>query len=138
VAYDASTDCWLVNGTLSISFRMARWRASEFAHYSPQWSIPRKVHPDTGWIVAIRLGKNNQEVLDYVLLPTPSPVGRLIRFSEKNRARRDVRRFDTPASLIRSVSRLATKSPASIAKSVRSKTLRKTSGPKSKNGRALH
>jgi DNA invertase Pin-like site-specific DNA recombinase len=138
VAYDASTDCWLINDTLSISFRMARWRASELAHYSPQWSIPRKVHPDTGWIVAIRLGANNQEVLDYVLLPTPSPAGRLIRFSEKNRARRGVRRFDTPAALIRSISRLATKSPASIAKSARSKPPRKSGAPKSENGRALH
>jgi DNA invertase Pin-like site-specific DNA recombinase len=120
IAYDSSTDCLLVNGTLNISFRVACCRALK-THYSPQWSIPREVPAEAGWVVAIRLGRDNKEMLDYVLLPTPSKSGR-IRFSEKTRAHRGVRRFDTPAALIRSVSRLATKSPASIAKSARSKT----------------
>jgi hypothetical protein len=66
---------------------MARWLArtsfSTLVNPTPS-SMP------AGWIVAIRLGERNKAILDYLLLTTTSSIGRLIRFSEKARARHGI------------------------------------------------
>ena len=107
--FNVSTDCLLMNGKVCISFRIARWRAGKLEHHSSHWSIQRRARLPAGWIVAIRLGERNKAVLDYLLLPTTSSIGRLIRFSEKARARHGIDRFERFDALARSLIRRVTK-----------------------------
>jgi hypothetical protein len=97
-----------VNGTVSIFFRVARWVSLDDRHASARWVIQRRYLP-TGWIVAIRLGDQNKSVLDYLLVPTAATDRNMIRFAEKNRSRLGIDRFESTAALIRSLSRLVTK-----------------------------
>jgi DNA invertase Pin-like site-specific DNA recombinase len=106
--FSRSTDCLKVEGAASISFRVARWCAGKKKSHSPHWTIQRQVQLPAGWIVAIRLGDQNQAVLDYLLLSTRGVVGPMVRFSEKARAPRGIDRFETSDALIRSISQCAT------------------------------
>lgn len=123
--FSGSTDCLLVNGTVCISFRIARWRAGKFENHSAHWSIQRRARLPAGWIVAIRLGDRNKAVLDYLLLPTTISIGRLIRFSEKARARHGIDRFERFDALARSLIRRITKksrgAPTTLRRSRRSR-----------------
>ena len=87
----------------NISFRIARWIPGQKAHYSSRWIIQRRRLAD-GWIVVIRLGDRNQSILDYLLVPTTGTDRDVIRFSEKDRARLGIVRFETSDALVRSVS----------------------------------
>jgi DNA invertase Pin-like site-specific DNA recombinase len=117
-----STDCLLVNRTVRICFRLARWYAGKKGNHSPHWSIRHQGRFPTGWIVAIRLTERNTGVLDYVLLPTPNVARQLIKFSEKARAHRGIERFEQFDALARSLIRRVTrKSRASATKSARPK-----------------
>lgn len=78
---NCSSDCLRLNEAMNIAFRVARWCPKPSTH----WSIQRRAALPTGWIVAIRLGEHNRDVLDYVLLPTGGIVRPLIRFSENAR-----------------------------------------------------
>jgi DNA invertase Pin-like site-specific DNA recombinase len=139
VAFNGSSDCLRVNGTVNISFRMARWRGGKEENHAPHWSIQRRVRLPSGWIVAIRLGEHNEAVLDYLLLPTTGILGPLIRFSEKARPRHEIRRFATSNALVRLIIAHVTKADRSSAtKSARSSTRRTASRSKSKVGRAPH
>jgi hypothetical protein len=109
VAANCSADCLRVKGATNITFRIARWRPGKRENHSAHWSIERRVHLPAGWIVAIRLGEQNEAVLDYLLFQTPGVAGRLIRFSEKARARRGMERFGNFDALIRSLIRRVTK-----------------------------
>jgi hypothetical protein len=46
-----------------------------------------------GWAVTIRLGENNEAILDYVLLPSFTRV--LLWFSEQDRPAHKIERFET-------------------------------------------
>jgi len=73
-----------------------------------------------GWIVVIRLGERNQSILDYLLVPTTGTDRDVIRFSEKDRARLGIVRFETSDALVRSVSgRVARSSRVSPTKPAR-------------------
>jgi hypothetical protein len=43
------------------------------------WAIQCRDQLPAAWIVAIRLGEDNNAVLDYVLLPIDGQAGRLIK-----------------------------------------------------------
>ncbi len=103
-----STEGLHVNGTVNISFRVARWIPGEKEHYSTRWMIQRRRLPD-GWIVAIRLCEHNKSILDYLLVPTSGTDRNTIRFTEKDRGRLGIDRFESSDALARSVSRRATK-----------------------------
>ena len=103
-----STDGLRVNGMVNIFFRVARWIPEEKEHYSPRWMIQRRHLPD-GWIVAIRLGEHNNTILDYLLVPTTGTDRNTIRFTEKDRGRLGIDRFETSDALVRSLSRRVTK-----------------------------
>jgi hypothetical protein len=100
---------WHVDGTANIFLRIARWIPGEKDHYSARWSMQRRGLV-AGWIVAIRLGDNNTSILDYLLAPAACTDRDAIRFSEKDRARLGMTRFETSEALVRSLSlRLTTK-----------------------------
>jgi hypothetical protein len=131
-----STGGLQVNGKANLFFRAARWVPEDKGHCSQRWTIYRQHLPD-GWIVTIRLGDHNKSALDYLLVPTTSTDRNIIRFTEKNRARLGIVRFETPRALIRSlirrVARLssgATTTPRRPSKQSRSRQ------PKGKSGRA--
>jgi hypothetical protein len=128
-----STECLHVNGTVNISFRVARWISGEKEHYSTRWMIQRRRLPD-GWIVAIRLCEHNKSVLDYLLVPTSGTDRNTIRFAEKDRGRLGIDRFESSDALARSVSRRVTKptrvaptKPARRNKESRSRQSKRTS-----------
>jgi Zn-dependent peptidase ImmA (M78 family) len=75
----------------------------------------------------------------YLLVPTTGTDRNTIRFTEKDRARLGIDRFETSDELVRSVSRRATR-PSHVlsTKPARSITKRTAIRSKSKNGRALH
>lgn len=131
----ASTGSLRVNGMVNVFFRVARWIAGEKEQYSSRWMIQRRRLPD-GWIVAIRLDENNKAILDYLLVPTAGADGDVIRFTEKDRDRRGIERFETSGALVRSVSRRVTKpnrtsttKPAQPAKQSRSSRPKRATGP---------
>ena len=99
IAPSDSSEGLHVNGTVSIFFRVARWISGEKEQYSRRWMIQRRRLPD-GLIVAIRLGEHNNSILDYLLVPTAGSDGDMIRFTEKDRGRRGIDRFETSDALV--------------------------------------
>jgi DNA invertase Pin-like site-specific DNA recombinase len=93
-AFQGTTDWLLVNGTVSIFFRVARWCAGKRENHAPHWSIHHRDRHPAGWIVAIRLAERNTDLLDYLLLPTQETVRPLIRFSETARCSYGIDRFE--------------------------------------------
>jgi hypothetical protein len=105
--------------------------------HTPHWSIQRRAYLPAGWIVAIRLGEQNKEILDYLLLPTTSVIGPLARFSEKARARHGIDRFDQFDALVRPLIRHVTrKTRDAPTTSLRSRRRRTAIRSKSKYGHA--
>src|SRR6266849_4352636 len=129
-----STEGLHVNGMVNIFFRVARWISGEKEQYSRRWTIQRRRLPD-GLIVAIRLGEHNNSIVDYLLVPTTGTDRNTIRFTEKDRGRRGIDRFETSDALVRSVSRRVTKpsrssptKPTQSTKQSRSSQSKRTSG----------
>ena len=71
----------------------------------PSGSRKKIVRWPKGWVVALRLGENNETILDYVLLPSVSLafVRRLFWFSEATRPAHRIERFETFEELSRSL-----------------------------------
>jgi DNA invertase Pin-like site-specific DNA recombinase len=120
---NSEADCLLVNRACGLSFRIARsWPGRKESH-SPRWAFHRRRHLLPGWIIAIRLAKDNEAVLDYLLFPTSKVSIPMIRFTEKARTRFKTQRFETADALVRSITRrVISASRASPTKAVRSKT----------------
>jgi DNA invertase Pin-like site-specific DNA recombinase len=130
-------NCLLVNETVSIFFRVARWCAGKRENHAPHWSIHHRDRNAAGWIVAIRLAERNTGLLDYLLLPTQETVRPLIRFSETARGSYGIDRYETFDALARSlIRRITKKSRALETKSDRSKRPRKAIRSRSKAGAA--
>ena len=108
IAPSDSTKGLHVNGMVKIFFRVARWISGEKEQYSRRWVIQRRRLPD-GSIVAIRLAEHNKSILDYLLVPTAGTDGDMIRFTEKDRSRLGMDRFETSDALVRSISRRVTR-----------------------------
>lgn len=102
-ALDPSTDCLRIDRAVNICFRIAKWRMYEGRPL--RWTIMRRVRSPQGWVVVLRLGENNEALLDYLLLPSVSlaSVGRLLWFSEDTRAAHGIERFETFGELSRSL-----------------------------------
>ena len=133
IAPSGSTEGLHVNGMVHIFFRVARWIAGEKEQFTRRWMIQRRRLPD-GLIVVIRLGERNQSILDYLLVPTTGTDRDMVRFTEKDRGRLGINRFETSDALVRSVSRRATKlsrasptKPAQPTKQKRSNRSKRTS-----------
>jgi hypothetical protein len=136
-AFQGATDWMLVNGTVSIFFRIARWCAGKRKNHAPHWSIHHRDRRPAGWVVAIRLTERNAGLLDYLLLPTPGTVRPSIRFSETARGSYGIDRFENFDALARSLIRRVTKKNRVFAsRSARSRKPRKASARRSKTGAA--
>lgn len=99
--FEPGIDVLTVNNRFAISFRLARcWRGVGRA---PIWTINRRTILPVGHIIAIRLGKGNNNVLDYFLMPTREMIDSKIRFTEAGLHRFDGCRFRTSAHLTRAV-----------------------------------
>jgi DNA invertase Pin-like site-specific DNA recombinase len=105
--------CLYLKGGVSISFRVARWRAGRKETHLAHWCIQRRTSLPAGFIAAIRLTEHNKVALDYLFLPTTGTIKRMIRFTEPARIRRGILRFETAAVLVRAVSRRVT-SPSRV------------------------
>jgi len=102
-SFDPSIECLLVNDGVNICFRVAKWRKYEGRPL--RWTLRRRVRQPMGWTVAVRLGENNETILDYVLLPSPSFTRAWLWFSEKDRPAHKIERFETFEELTRSLVR---------------------------------
>lgn len=131
--FDPSVECLRVKGAASICFRVARCMSLKRESHSSRWALRRRAKSPEGWLVAIRLAKQNKEILDYILLPSTSFFGVWLRFSEKARGTHKIERFDTFEDLARSLVRRVSKvSPNTPTKRQRSKA---TGMSGSRNGR---
>jgi hypothetical protein len=99
-----------VSDSVGISFAVARCQRASREHQDPQWLLNCKGgRSPPGWIVALRLQKNNRTVLDHILLPSTSIKGTWLRFMDKTREPRKIEGFETfkdlAQSLVRRVNR---------------------------------
>ena len=105
-SFDPSIACLRVNDAVSIGFGVAKWRMHEGRPV--RWTLRRRARWPAGWIVAIRLGNNNESILDYILLPSPSITGNWLWISERSRSAHKVESFATFEELARSLVRRVT------------------------------
>ncbi|WP_063203904.1 recombinase family protein [Bradyrhizobium sp. AT1] len=93
VTLDLAAQCLRVNDAVKICFRIATCR--KYVTIPPKWKLVRRVRWPAGWVVALRLNENNDEVLDYVLMPSTSLLfqGERFWFSEASRASSKIERF---------------------------------------------
>lgn len=121
-SFDPSIQCVRANDAVNICFGVAKWRRS--AHRGLRWSLRTLKHRPPGWFVAIRLGKNNEKILDYILLPSTSLGKNWLWISEEVRAARKIERFETFEELAGSLVKRVNKATRSIStKPQRSKAL---------------
>jgi DNA invertase Pin-like site-specific DNA recombinase len=112
-SFDPMTESVRVKDVVSICFRLAYWTRGKCESHSTRWSLRRRLDSPEGWVVAIRLGKQNKDVLDYVLLSSTSFFGVWVRFSERQRNALRIERFESFDNLARSLVRRVSKPPAS-------------------------
>jgi DNA invertase Pin-like site-specific DNA recombinase len=100
---DASTECLRVDHALNICFRIAKWRKYEGRPL--RWTLRCRVRWPKGWVIVLRLGENNETILDYLLMPSASLSLNvpLCWFSEDTRAAHRIERFETFRELSRSL-----------------------------------
>jgi DNA invertase Pin-like site-specific DNA recombinase len=134
-----SGDCLRVNSTVAISLQIARWCPGKRTTHVPYWTIQRRDPPSKGWVVAIRLGERNSKLLDYLLMPTSAITGRLTRFSDNVRAKREIANFERFPLLVRSlIRRVATPKCSAPAKSHTPKRQRRSAPTKTRAARRRH
>jgi Recombinase len=102
-SFDPSIACLRVNDAVSIGFGVAKWRMHEGRPV--RWTLRPRARWPAGWIVAIRLGNNNESILDYILLPSPSITGNWMWISEWSCSAHKVESFATFEELARSLVR---------------------------------
>jgi DNA invertase Pin-like site-specific DNA recombinase len=130
---DLSTECLRIDNTVNISFRVARCRRHEGR--SLRWTLNFRARWPKGWVVAVRLGENNETILDYVLLSSAwiSFSCRTFWFSENTCGGHRIERFDTFEQL----SGLLIRRVCKETRSARSGPAKTISVPRSKRQRRL-
>ena len=137
ISIDSTGNSLSTSDGVSISFRIARCGPGRTQSHSPRWSVYREKHLSSGWVIAVRLVETNKIILDYLLLPTSSLVGRMIRFTDKARSRHNALRFNSIFMLARSlIRRITTVTRAASSKQRRPKQSRTQRQPKTRGGRA--
>jgi DNA invertase Pin-like site-specific DNA recombinase len=92
VSIDPSIGSLLVNEALHVHFGLAKWRNYDG---NVRWSMRHRVRWLSGWIAAIRMGENNESILDHILLRVPPPGGPHLWLSEETVRARKIERFKT-------------------------------------------
>jgi hypothetical protein len=122
-SFDASIQCLRANDKVKICFGLAKWR--KYEGRDVRWTLRRRVRQPIGWTVAIRLGENNEAILDHLLLPSPTFTGAWLWFSEEDCSAHKIERFETIERLARSLVRRVNKATRSTpAKRQRSQAMR--------------
>lgn len=98
---EVSAECLRIEGLVNVCFRVAKWR--KYAGRPIRWTLVRRVRWPDGWVVAARLGENNKQILDYVLLQSSSLRfhGPLFWFSDQFCNSSEAERFDSFEELSR-------------------------------------
>ncbi|MCK1715413.1 MULTISPECIES: recombinase family protein [unclassified Bradyrhizobium] len=111
---DVVNECLHVENCVSICFRIAKWRMH--VGRPIRWTVARRVRRPRGWIVALRLGENNEAIFDYVLMPSSSLSfkGPVFWFSEASREPLKIERFGTFEELSRALIKRVNNSKGSI------------------------
>lgn len=126
--------CLRISGKSSISFRVARWCPGRLPHHAPLWSINRRKWLPDGWVVAIRLGDRNKELMDYLLFPTVAIKRPAFRFSEAAREQHGIERFGDLEGLVRSLVRRVTTKARLVDATNRQQPTRPRTRARSRNG----
>jgi DNA invertase Pin-like site-specific DNA recombinase len=131
--FDPSTECLRIDNAVNICFGVAKWR--KYKGRPLRWTLRRRVRWPKGWVVALRLGENNESILDYVLLlSVPFISGPFFWFSEDTRPAHGIERFETFEELSRSLIKRVCKAARSTKTEPRSKA---KGVAKSRKGRRL-
>ena len=135
--FEPSLACLRVNDTMNVCFGLAKWRNHQGRRV--RWTLRCRVGWPPGWIVAIRLGTNNEAIKDYLLLPSPSCGACWLWLSEANLKTHKIETFQTFEELARSLIHRTNRSTPSItqAKRQRSKAVRPRRR-KARRSRARH
>jgi DNA invertase Pin-like site-specific DNA recombinase len=135
--FDPSLGCLRIDDTMNVCFGLAKWRNHQGRRV--RWTLRCRVRWPPGWIVAIRLGTNNEAVKDYLLLPSPSCGACWLWLSEANLKTHKIETFQTFEELARSLIHRTNRSTPSItqAKRQRSKAMRPRRR-KARRSRARH
>ena len=102
-----------VNDAVNICFGLAKCR--KYEGRPVQWTLRHRVRQPMGWTVAIRLGENNEAILDYILLPSFTRAR--LWFSEEHRPAHKIECFETFEDLTRSLVRRVDKATRSTQRS---------------------
>ena len=120
--FDPSIRCLQVNDAVNICFGVAKWR--KYEGRPVRWTLRRRARTPPGWIVAIRLGENNESILDYILLPSASLTAPLIWISDEGSPARKLECFETLEELARSlISRVDEAAPGTSPEGARSRCI---------------
>lgn len=106
-AFNPSLACLRVNDAVNICFGLAKWR--KYYGRSVRWTLRLRSRWPVGWVVALRLGSNNEAIQDYILLPSPSCAGCWLWISEENLRMHKIQVFQTFEELARSLVRRVSK-----------------------------
>ena len=87
----------IVNG-IRVSIYIARCLRTEAGWL--RWSVRRRIHLDSQWIVALRMDLSGAKVLDYILLPIAGFPKQMVEFSYEHPTRLEACRFETIDGLI--------------------------------------
>jgi hypothetical protein len=132
-AFDPSTECLRIDNAVNICFGVAKWR--KYKGRPLRCTLRRRVRWPKGWVVALKLGENNESILDYVLLlSVPFISGPFFWFSEDTRPAHGIERFETFEELSRSLIKRVCKAARSTKTEPRSKA---KGVAKSRKGRRL-
>jgi len=120
--FDPALSCLRLNDHANICFGLAKWRNHQGRRI--RWNLRCRLEWPLGWIVAVRLGTNNEAIQDYLLLPSPPCGGCWLWLSEENLKNHAVEVFDTFEELARSlIDRIQSSKPSRQAGSQPSKAL---------------
>ncbi|WP_193399624.1 hypothetical protein [Bradyrhizobium tropiciagri] len=102
---DQSIECLRIDSAVNICFRVAKWR--KYGGQPLRWKLVQRVGSPKGWVVALRMGENNEVVLDYLLVPSASLSfkSHVFCFSEDSRPVYKIERFQTFEALSQSLVR---------------------------------
>jgi DNA invertase Pin-like site-specific DNA recombinase len=97
-SFDTARRILTINGKLTVSVYIARCLRAEAGWL--RWTVRRRMHLDSDWIVALRMDLKRTNVLDYLLMPvTGFPKG-MVEFSYEHPTRLAACRFETIDELV--------------------------------------
>ncbi|CAN7312301.1 recombinase family protein [Bradyrhizobium sp. LjRoot220] len=104
---NSAGDCFLINKSRGVSFRVARELTPKSEAHALRWAFNRRTYLPPGWIVVIRVMKDHRTVRDYLLFETGKVTERSVKFSDQSWQRYRWQRFETQQALVKAILRRA-------------------------------